>query len=288
MPRTWSGQRALGVAAAVIGLAAWTAAGAEPVSPPSARRVISLAPHLTELMFAAGAGDRLVAAVEYSDYPPAANNLPRVGNSSGFDFEAILALKPDLLLAWRSGNPAASIERLRDLGLTVHVSEVSRLAEIPELIEELGRLAGSGTQARRAAGDFRASYRKLEARYANAAPVTVFYQLIDETLLTLNDRHLVSDAIRLCGGRNVFAGLPALVARVDMEAVLKADPRVIVASGEGSAWPAWRERWQEWPPLAAVRARNLHFIHADLMHRAGPRAIEGAEQLCAVLARARN
>jgi iron complex transport system substrate-binding protein len=250
--------------------------------------VISLAPHLTELMYAAGAGDKLVAVVEYSDYPPSARHLPRVGNSSGFDFEAILALKPDLLLAWRSGNPAESLERLRDLGLNVHASEVSRLAEIPELIEELGRLTGSETQARRAAGEFRARYRKLEARYAGAAPVSVFYQLIDETLLTLNDRHLVSDAIRLCGGRNVFAGLPMLVARIDIEAVLKADPRVIVASGESSAWLSWRERWQAWPQLAAVRGRNLYFINADLMHRAGPRAIEGAEQLCEVLARARD
>jgi iron complex transport system substrate-binding protein len=258
------------------------------VAPLPAQRIISLAPHLTELLYAAGAGDRLVAAVEYSDFPPPARRLPRVGNSSGFDTEAILALKPDLILAWRSGNPAASIERIRRLGLNVHLSEVSRLEEIPALIEELGRLAGSETQALRVAGDFRARYRKLEERYAVAAPVLVFYQLLDETLLTLNDRHLVSDAIHLCGGRNVFGGLSALVARVDTEAVLKADPRVIVASGEESTWPAWRERWQAWPQLAAVRAQHLYFIHADLMHRAGPRAIEGAEQLCAALARARH
>lgn len=270
------------------GFSARSATGVETASPPTARRVISLAPHLTELLYAAGAGDRLVAAVEFSDYPPMARDLPRVGNSSGFDFEAILALKPDLILAWRSGNPGASIERMRRLGLTVHVSEISRLSEIPDLIEELGRLAGSEVQARRVAGDFRVRYRKLEERYSSAAPVLVFYQLIDDSLLTLNDRHLVSDAIRLCGGRNVFAGLPTLVAHVNMEAVLMADPRVIVASGEETAWPAWRERWQAWPQLAAVRTRNLHFIHADLMHRAGPRAIEGVERLCETLARARD
>jgi iron complex transport system substrate-binding protein len=273
---------------ATVGFAVSSANGAEPAAALSVRRVISLAPHLTELVYAAGAGDKLIAAVEYSDYPPPARRLPRVGNSSAFDFEAILALKPDLILAWRSGNSPASLERLRNLGLNLHVSEISRLTEIPELIEEIGRLAGSEAQARSAASGFRARYLKLNKRYAGATAVPVFYQLVDETLLTLNGRHLVSDAIRLCGGRNVFAGLPALVTRVDVEDVLKADPSVIVASGEENAWLAWRERWQSWPGIAAVRERHIYFLDPDLMHRAGPRAIEGAEQLCAALTRARN
>jgi iron complex transport system substrate-binding protein len=283
-----SRQQRLRVAGAVAMLLVWTAVGAQSVSPPAARRIVSLAPHLTELMYAAGAGDRLVAAVDYSNYPLPARQLPRIGNSSGFDTEAILAFKPDLILAWRSGNPAASVERLHQLGLNVHVSEVSRLTEIPELVEELGRLAGSEAQARRRADEFRARYRQLAQRYAGAEPVPVFYQLIDEALLTLNGRHLVSDAIRLCGGQNVFSGLPALVTRVGMEDVLKADPRVIVAGGEEGAWPPWRERWLTWPRLAAVRERHLYFIHADLLHRAGPRMLEGAEQLCAALDRARR
>jgi iron complex transport system substrate-binding protein len=276
------------VAWLVVGVLLWVTANAQSPYPPPARRVISLAPHLTELMYAAGAGDRLVAAVEYSDYPALARRLPRVGNSSGFDIEAILALKPDLILAWRSGNPPASIERLRKLGLNVHVSEISRLSEIPELLETLGSLTGSEAQAHHRADEFRKRHRQLEQRYAGAAPVPVFYQLVDESLLTLNGHHLVSDAIRLCGGRNVFAGLPALVTRVGMEDVINVDPRVIVVSGEESAWLPWRERWLAWPRLAAVRERHLYFIHADLLHRAGPRMIEGVEQLCAALARARH
>lgn len=250
-----------------------------------ARRVVSLAPHLTELVYEAGAGDRLVAAVAFSDYPPPAAALPRVGSSHGLDLEAIVALRPDLVLAWRSGNPMASIEKLRELGLTVHLSEVTRLDEMPVLIETLGGYLGTESRAERAADKLRARHRQLLARPVRDRPVSVFYQVLDDALLTLGGQHLVSEIIGLCGGHNVFSSQSLLVPRVDIEAVIKANPRVIVASGEPSHWRVWRERWRAWTSIAAVRDGRIHYIHPDLLHRSGPRVFDGAEQMCAALAR---
>jgi iron complex transport system substrate-binding protein len=250
-----------------------------------ARRIVSLAPHLTELVYAAGAGDRLMAAVEHSDYPPPARALPRIGSAHGLDMEAIVMLQPDLVLAWRSGNPVTSVGRLQALGLPVYVSEIAHLSDIPDLVEILGALAGTGTQARRVAAGLRERHARLKTRYARKSTHRVFYQVLDESLLTLNGQHLVSEIIELCGGKNVFTDLPSLVARVDAESVLAADPQVMIMSGEKSLMPVWQKRWQAWSKISAVRDARLYFIEPDLLHRAGPRAFEGAEQLCALLAR---
>jgi iron complex transport system substrate-binding protein len=252
-----------------------------------ARRIISLAPHVTELLYAAGAGSRIVGAVEYSDYPADAKRIPRVGSGFGFDMEAIVAMQPDLIIAWQSGNPSWQVARLSSLGVPVFVTEPRRLDDVAGLLERLGRLAGTEVVAAKTAGEFRRQRAQLQARYSGRPPVTVFYQVIDAALLTVNGQHLINDVIDLCGGQNVFSGLPALTPRVDVESVLQKNPDALLASGHAPLWPAWRERWRAWPAFSAAARGNLFFIPPDLIHRHSPRILQGAEQVCAALDKAR-
>ncbi|OGI43955.1 MAG: cobalamin-binding protein [Candidatus Muproteobacteria bacterium RBG_16_65_31] len=263
-------------------------AGATVVLAAPARRVVSLAPHVTELLYAAGAGRYVVGAVDYSDYPEAAKRIPRVGGYTGLDLEAIVALRPDLIIAWQSGNPPSQVERLRALGLAVYVSEPRHIEDVATNIERLGRLAGTADAALRAARAFRQRHEALRRRYAARPAVTVFYQIWDRPLMTVNGKQLISDVIHLCGGRNVFADLPILAPTVDVEAVLAADPEAIVASGAGAARPEWFDAWRRWPQLRAVRRDNLFVVPPDVLQRHGPRILDGAEHLCADLETARR
>lgn len=245
-----------------------------------AKRIVSLAPHITELLFAAGAGNRVVGNVEYGNYPPAAGILPKVGNYDRLDLEAVVALKPDLVLGWQSGNPAAAVARLRALGLMVHLSEPDRIEDIAGELERIGLLAGTGAVSDAAAKAFRERYATLAARYSRRPTVSVFYQVWKQPLMTVNGKQIISDAIRLCGGRNVFAQLPILAPTVTVEAVIAANPEAIVASGMGDSRPEWLDDWRRWNTLAAVTGDNLYFIPPDQIQRHTPRILDGAEKLC--------
>ena len=245
-----------------------------------ATRIVSLAPHLTELLYAAGAGPRLVGAVEFSDFPAAARALPQVGSDARIDLEAVLALRPDLVVAWPNAGSLRAVERLAQLGLPVFRSEPRELDDVARTLQRLGRLAGSQTQAESAAAAFRARAAALEKRYAKQRKVRVFYQIWDRPLLTVNGDHIISKVIALCGGENVFAGLPLLVPEVDREAVLRANPEAIVASGSNDAQPQWLEMWRQFPGLAAAARGQLYAIPADLIQRQTPRILDGAERLC--------
>ena len=253
-----------------------------------ARRIISLAPHVAELLYAAGAGPRLIATGEYSDYPPEAQSIPRIGDSASVDYERIVALKPDLVIGWGSGNPKHIIERLRALGLTVYITELRHLEDIAKALERLGHLAGTETVARAEAKRFRQRYQALQTRYAQRPPVRVFYQVLDPVLMTFSGQHLVGEIMRLCGADNVFASLPVLASPINEEAVLGADPEAIIAGGTEPVWNEWRPRWQRRAQIKAVQRGALYFIPADLIHRQSTRVIEGAERLCAMVEDARG
>ncbi|MCR4346817.1 MAG: cobalamin-binding protein [Sulfuricaulis sp.] len=253
-----------------------------------AKRIISLAPYLTEILFAAGAGSALVGTVNYSDYPKQALQIPRVGNYDSFDAERILALKPDLVVAWQSGNPTVQVERLRNLGLTIYLGEPRVFEDVPSNLERLGELTGTARTAQQAATAFRQRYTRLQHRYASRPMVSVFYEIWNQPLMTVNGEHLISRMMQLCGGRNVFAELAPLAPVIDLEAVLKADPEAIIASGMNEKSPEWLEDWRQYPLLRAVRGNNLFFIPPDLMQRNGPRILEGAEQVCQNLEQVRT
>lgn len=253
-----------------------------------AARIVSLAPHVTELLFAAGAGERVVAAVEFSNHPEAARKLPRIGSSAAFDLEGIAALKPELAIAWGSGNPPGQLTQLKRLGVPVFVSEPRRLADIPASLRQIGRLAGTVAAAEDAARAFERRQAALAAAQAGKREVAVFYEIWHQPLMTVGGAHLISAVMALCGGRNVFAALGQPAAAVEREAVLAANPEVIVASGMDEARPEWLDEWRRWPQLLAVKKGNLFFVPPDLLQRHTPRILDGAERLCAALDRARN
>ena len=243
-----------------------------------ARRIVSLAPHLTELAFAAGAGDRLVGVVRDSDFPLQARSIPQIGDAAGADFEQIIAMQPDLVLAWGSGNRISVVERLRELGFPVLVLEPRRLEDIPRHLRMLGALAGTNTQAEIAASAFSDRSRKLRATYQRGSPVDVMFELWHRPIMTISDEHMISDVLRMCGARNVFANLPQLATEVSMEQVLVRDPDAIVAGSEAAG--AGIADWKAYPYLKAVQRGQVYNVSADLITRQTPRILEAAAQIC--------
>jgi iron complex transport system substrate-binding protein len=252
-----------------------------------AQRIISLAPHMTELLFAAGAGAQVVGAVEYSNYPPAARRIARIGDSAQLDLERIVALKPDLVVVWRDGNAQRQLDKLLHLGIPVFYNEPRRLPDIARAIEQLGRLAGTEAAALPVASAFVARAAELQRRYAGRDPVRLYFQIWDRPLMTVNSRHMISDVIRMCGGQNVFAGLPPLTPEISTEAVLAADPEAIGSATAEAGQAGNLESWKSWPRLTAVARGNLFVIDSDIISRNTPRILEGAEQMCEQLAAAR-
>ena len=245
-----------------------------------ARRIVTLAPHLVETVFAAGAGDRLVGAVEYSDFPEAAKKVTRVGGYSRLDLEAIAALKPDLVIAWQSGNAPAHVDKLRSLGFPVYVSQPNRIDDVAAEIERIGVLAGTSRVADAAAKSFRQRLAGLEKRYSQLPPVRTFYQIWKQPLMTVGGRQIISSVVRLCGGENVFGSLDTMAPTVTVEAVIAANPEAIIASGMGESRPEWLDDWRRWSSITAVARDNLFFVQPDLIQRHTPRLLDGAERLC--------
>jgi iron complex transport system substrate-binding protein len=253
-----------------------------------AQRVVSLSPHVTEMLFAAGGAERIVGTVQYSDYPPAARAIPRVGDNRQVDIERLLALKPDLLVVWRHNASSRQMEQLRKLGIPLFYSEPRKLDDIPDAIMRLGQLMNTEPQARHSAADLRAQIDNLVARYRNRPPVRVFYQVWERPLYTLNDRHIVSDAIHLCGGENIFGKLTLAAPSITYEAVLQENPEAIVSGDRNDQAVSGIEVWKKYPTMLAVRRGNLFALDGNLMNRSGPRIIAGAAQLCERLELARK
>jgi iron complex transport system substrate-binding protein len=248
-----------------------------------ARRVISLAPHLTELMFAVGAGDRVVGTVEYADFPAAARQLPRVGDSALLDLERIVAMKPDLLLVWRHGNSPQQLHRLAALRLPTYTSEARTLADIARTLRDLGVLTATQALAEQRAATFEHAVSELRMRYAGRRRIAVFYQVWNQPLITVNGDHLISQVLALCGADNVFANERLLTPTVTEEAVLMADPDAIVAGWSDSYGPAPLDRWRRLRALRAVRQGHLLQVDPDLLHRQSDRVVLGARELCSQL-----
>lgn len=268
-------------AAAVAALALAGVAPAQPV-----KRVVSLAPHLTELAFSAGAGDRIVATVEYSNHPDAARSIPRIGNAFHVDLERLLALRPDAVLAWDSGTPAPTIERIRALNLRVLSFQTHRLEHISGVVREIGRLAGTSTVADRAATDFERGIRRLRERYRDRAPVRVFLQVDDRPLYTVNGKQIMSEIVELCGGRNVFADLNELAPAISIEAVIAVNPQVIISTDD--TVPDAAASWKQWRHIEAVRTGNVYTLRSDDIARATTRLTIAAEAVCRTLDTARE
>ena len=249
-------------------------------------RMVSLAPNLTELAFAAGAGARVVGTVEFSDEPEAARKIPRVGDAFRVDAERILAMKPDLVLAWASGTPKPTIERLRALGLNVREFATQRVADVPRVVRELGELADTQSVAAMEAARFEREIAALRAAHEQRRAIRVFLQVSTRPLYTVNGNQLMSELVQLCGGRNVFADLNQLAPQITLESVIARNPEVIVSTDDADAHAL--DEWRKWPQLHAVRTNNLYTLPANDLTRATTRLSAGAAQLCKVLETART
>jgi len=247
-----------------------------------AQKIISLSPHITELIFSAGAGEKLSGVDDYSDYPKAAKSITRIGDANHLDIETILSLQPDLIVAWGSGQSHDRyIQQLIHLQQTVYISSPENLEAIPHTVENLGKLSGTYDYAKQQSQNFRNELKNIIAEYSERPSVTVFYEIWHQPLFTINGQHVMNQVIEICGGKNVFADLPILSPEVNIEAVISANPDVIIASGvvseNGNQRPAWLDNWLQWPT----------HLHPDLIHRQTFRILQGTRILCEQLQRAR-
>ncbi len=255
-------------------------------APAPAQRIVSLAPHLTELAFTAGAGDRIVATVEYSDHPDAARSIPRIGDAFRVDLERLLALRPDAVLVWESGTPGPTVERIRALQLPVVSFQTHRLEHVATVLRAIGRLADTSDVAERAASDYERRIQELRERYRDRTPLRVFIEVDDRPLYTVNGQQIMSELVELCGGRNVFADLSELAPAIGIEAVIAKNPQVIVSTDD--TVPDSAAVWNRWRHIEAVRTGNVYTLRSDDIARATTRLTVAAEAVCRTLDTARQ
>jgi iron complex transport system substrate-binding protein len=243
-------------------------------------RIVSLAPGATEMLFAAGAGERVVATVEFSDEPAAAKRIPRIGDVTAVDMERLVALHPDLVMVWPGGGNPAQIEKIAQLGIPLYRQQVNRLAELPASLRRLGALAANASVAERAASALTAELARIGREYSGKTHPSVLLEVWNRPIYTVGGTHLMSDALTLCGARNVFGDLRDLGPVVDTEAVIARNPDIIVAAappGEGASWLA---EWRRFNSLSAVRTGRLLAFEDQRLSRLGPSVVPATEALC--------
>jgi iron complex transport system substrate-binding protein len=251
-------------------------------------RIVSLTPGATEMLFAAGAGAQLIATVQYSSEPPAARAVPRIGDVATIDMERLVALRPQVVIAWPAGGNPAQRAKIAALGIPLYQQQVARLTDLPGSLRRLGVLAGTEAIAGQAARALEGRLAALERTYrvpAGTQRPTVLLQVWNRPIYTVGGQHLISDALELCGARNVFADLPEPGPLVDTEAVIARNPDIILAAappGEGAAWVA---DWQRFPSLAAVRNHRVVAFENQALSRLGPSVLDATEELCRTIAR---
>ena len=250
------------------------------------KRIVTFAPHLTELVFAVGAEEQLVGISAWSDYPPAALSLPVVGDAFSIDQERLALLNPDLLLVWQSGTPLHVIDELRMTGYTVESVRTRGLADVSAAMRRVGELTGQSTGARRAAAAFDSELQALRESNEGRAPIRVFYQVSARPLYTVNREHYVSELIEICGGTNIFDDLTELAPAVSVEAVVDRNPEVMLTSAD--AGDDGFAEWQRWPDIAANLYGNLFMLPADEIARATPRLVIAGRAMCLALQKARS
>ena len=246
-----------------------------------AQRIVALTPHLVENLFTAGLGAQVVGAVRYSDYPPTARDIPRVGGYRSVSLEAILARRPDLVVAWAPASEGDLVGRLRELGVPVYVDDPTEFADIATTLRDLGRLGGQAATADAAAERFIARMATLRERHSRRAPVSVFYAVATEPLITIAGQSMIGAAIRLCGGRNIYEDADVAAPRVGRESFIARDPDVIVTSRAKDEPAAGHDRfWQQMDMLSAVRGDRFITLARDAISRPTVRMADATQALC--------
>jgi len=253
------------------------------------KRIISLAPHITELLYAAGADKQIVGTVSYSDYPLAAKQLPVIGSYTKVDYERVLAAQPDVVMYWKSGNPGNMIDGIKELNLKIFNSEPDDFEDVASSLITLGVLLGTEAIANKRAQQYLERLDALRKKYSHKIrkKVRVFYQVWNQPLMTINKTHLINNVIEFCGGENVFAELDNIAPTIDMESVIKKNPDVIIA-GMAKGRDEWLQEWKKWPTISAVKNAHVYTIDAGLLVRQTPRILEGTQKMCEIIENIRN
>jgi len=249
-------------------------------SQPKPQRIVALAPHIVEMLFDIGAGDQIVGTVEYADFPDAALKIPRIGGYHGIQIEKVLALKPDLVIVWQSGNKASDIEQMEKMGLNIIYSHPKKIADVAQELRKLGKYTGHEAQAEEVAEGYLQRLKKLRQQYANIAPLKVFYQLWPNPMRTINKDTLINQLIEVCQGQNVFAENPTPYPQIGFENVIVAQPELIILPDENSNKAQPIIDWYKWPEIPAVKKNRFIHVNADLMHRFSTRMLDGIEDMC--------
>jgi iron complex transport system substrate-binding protein len=249
------------------------------------KRIVSLAPGATAMLSAAGAGSRIVATIEYSGQPPSEQAIPKIGNAEAVDMERLIAAKPDVVVVWPDGNNPAQLATIARLGIPIYEQEAVTLAGIAESIRRLGRLAGTTGVAARAADVLEAKLADLVGRYGHVPqPPTAFLEVWDHPLYTVGGRELMSDALRVCGVRNVFGDLPQRAPAIGVEAVLARNPDILIAAAPPGRGKSWLAAWRRFPSLRAVKTGHLMVFEDQRLVGLGPGAIDATAGMCRKIA----
>ena len=249
-------------------------------------RVVSLAPSSTELAYAVGLGDKLVAASAYSDYPEQAKKLERVADFNGVNVERIIALNPDLIIAWRSGGSLKHLTQLKELGFNIYYTDTTYLADIANRLDDLSQFADDPTIGQKAAKLFRQRLAQLKKENSHNSPISYFYQLSSDPIITIANNAWPSEVFSLCNGKNIFQESPIRYPQVGIEQVLQFAPEIIFTSPHTiqntKIWQPWKEQ------IPAVKHNFIWSLNSDWVNRPTPRSLQAAEQVCAFFDQARN
>ncbi len=252
-----------------------------------AQRIVTLSPHATELVYAIGAGEQIVATTRYSDYPAQAGNLPVVGDVHRLDIEKIISYRPDLIVLWSGGSVSRQVGELTKVGIPVYRTHPGKLADIPADMEKLGQLTGHPAGGTESARKWRNSLEELRRQYGNRQHIRVFYQVYDRPLYTVGGTQVIDEAITVCGGQNIFSDIQAVAPAPGVEAVLAGNPDVVISTG-GMSGEKGLGLWRRFPMLSATRTKSLYFLDSDLISRPGPRMVQGVRLLCEFIDDARR
>lgn len=243
-------------------------------------KIVALAPHIVEMLYDIGAGNQIIGTVEYADHPEAAKNIPRIGGYYGMQIEKLLALNPDVVIAWQSGNKQTDIEQIQRLGLKLVLSQPDKVADVAKELRMLGELTGHQKKAEQVAQAYENKLTQLRSENANKTPIKLFYQLWSEPMMTVNKNTWINQLINICQGENVFAKNPTDYPQISIENVIVAQPELMVIPDEKSKTPQPKINWQKWPEIPAVKHNRFIHVNADLLHRFSTRMLDGIEDMC--------
>ena len=254
-----------------------------PIAQPA--RIVSLAPSITEIIFALGLGHELVGVTSFSNYPAEAEYLPKIGTYTHLNLERIILLRPDIAIGTRDGNRDSDIKILKETGIKIYMTNPKNIWDVVNTIYDISRILGVPQKGIEVSQSLRSRIDKIRRKVSGLKRVKVFFQINDHPLITLNKKTFQNDLIRLAGGINIAENEPMRYPRLSIEEIIYKKPEVIIISSMeiGGRFEKMRQEWMKWESIPAVKNKRVYLVNSDLLDRASPRLIEGLERLARLL-----